>query len=120
LFEHGILRERADQLFRRVAEEYGFDLIEYEISSDHVHMMLSFPPKRSIGDVVRIFKSIVARELFREFPWIKKELWAGEFWESGYFARTVGDRMTSEVIKKYIQHHRVGEQGTAQLDLELS
>lgn len=106
-------------MFRRIAEEYDFELIEFEISPDHVHVMLSFPPKRSIGEVVRIFKSISARELFREFPWIKQKLWSGELWEDGYFARTVGDRMTSEVIKKYVQHHREKEQGTAQLDFEL-
>ena len=119
VFEHDVLRERAEQLFRRIAEQYDFDIIEFEISPDHVHVMLSFPPKRSIGEVVRTFKSISARELFREFPWLKQQLWSGELWEDGYFARTVGDRMTSEVIQKYIQHHRENEQGTAQLDLEL-
>ena len=79
-----------------MAEEYGFELVEYEVSSDHVHIMLSFPLKRSIGEVVRIFKSIVARELFREFPWLKQQLWGGELWESGYFVRTIGDRVTSK------------------------
>ena len=119
LFDHETVRERAEQLFRRVAEEYGFELVEYEVSSDHVHIMLSIPPKRSIGEVDRIFKSIVGRELFREFPWLKQQLWGGELWESGYFARTIGDRVTSEVIQKYIQHHRDVEQGTAQLDFGL-
>ncbi|MCP4376055.1 MAG: IS200/IS605 family transposase, partial [bacterium] len=38
-------------------------------------------------------------------------LWGGKLWEGGYFARTVGDRMTSEVIQKYIQHHREEKQG---------
>ena len=56
--------------------------------------------------------------LFREFPGLKKSLWSGEMWEDGYFARTVGDRMTSDVIKKYIVSHRDLEQGPAQLDLK--
>ena len=80
---------------------------------------VSFPPKRSIGEVVRIIKSNSARELFREFPSLKRRLWAGELWEDGYFVRTVGDRMTRDVIKKYIQHHRDLAQGPAQLDLKL-
>ena len=86
-----------------------------EVAIDHVHLLVSFPPKRSIGEVVRIIKSISARELFREFPRIKKELWSGELWEDGYFARTVGDRMTRQIIDKYIKHHREIEQGPAQL-----
>jgi putative transposase len=53
--------------------------------------------------------------LFREFPRIKKKLWSGELWEDGYFARTVGDRMTRQIIDKYIKHHREIEQGPAQL-----
>ena len=113
------IRERAEQLFQEVGEEFEIEIMEMEISPDHIHLMVSFPPKRGIGEVVRIFKSIVARELFREFPSLKRRLWGGEMWEDGYFARTVGDRMTSEVIKKYIQHHRKEKQGVTQLELEL-
>ena len=50
--------------------------------------------------------SISASELFEEFPKVKRELWGGEFWEDEYFARTVGDRVTAEEIKKYIRHHK--------------
>jgi putative transposase len=119
IFREEWLRERAEQLFRSVAEAHEIEIIEMEVSEDHVHLMVSFAPKHGIGEVVRIFKSIVARELFREFPSLKKRLWGGELWEDGYFARTVGDRMTSEVIQKYIQHHREEKQGATQLDLEL-
>ena len=90
-----------------------------EVSIEHVHILLSFPPKRSIGEVVRIIKSISARELFRAFPSLKRRLWSGQLWEDGYFARTVGDRMTLDIIEKYIKHHRKIEQGPAQLELKL-
>ena len=119
IFREERIRERAEQLFQEVGEEFDMEIMEMEISPDHIHLMVSFPPKRGIGEVVRIFKSIVARELFREFPSLKRRLWGRELWEDGYFARTVGDRMTSEVIKKYIQHHRKEKQGAAQLELEL-
>ncbi len=59
------------------------------------------------------------RGLFREFAGLKKKLWGGEVWEDGYFARTVGDRMTRDVIAKYIVSHRELEQGPAQLALKL-
>jgi putative transposase len=69
--------------------------------------------------VVRIIKSNSAGELFREFPSMKRRLWTGELWEDGYFARTVGDRMTRDVIEQYIEHHRDLTQGPAQLEFKL-
>jgi len=109
------VRERAEQLIRDICEEYGFEIEEMEVGEDHVHILISFPPKHSISEVVRIIKSISARELFRVFPRLKKRLWSGELWEDGYFARTVGDRLTRQIIDKYIKQHRDIEQGPAQL-----
>lgn len=119
LFAEGYLRERARELFQGISEEYGFAIEALEVSEDHVHILLSFPPKYSIGRVVGTLKSISARTLFQEFPSLKKKLYGDEFWEDGYFARTVGDRMTKEVIEKYIRHHRTEKQAPTQLDLEL-
>ena len=113
------VRERAEQLIREICEDYGFEIIEMEIMEEHIHILLSFPPTRSIGEVVRIIKSKSGIGLFREFPSLKRRLWAGELWEDGYFARTVGDRMTREIIERYIAQHRDLEQGPAQLDLKL-
>jgi putative transposase len=53
-----------------------------------------------------MLKSISASEVFERFPGVKKELWGGEFWEDGYFARTVGDKITADLIKRYIKYHR--------------
>ena len=117
ILEQEGITERAEQLIREVSEEYGFEIIELEVAQEHVHVLISFPPKRSIGEVVRIIKSVTARELFRSFPSLRKRLWAGELWEDGYFARTVGDRMTREVIEKYIERHREVTQGPVQLKL---
>jgi len=119
VFEREEVRERAKQLIEEICEEYRFEVIEKEIVEDHIHVMLSFPPSRSIGEVVRIIKSNSARMLFREFRGLKKRLWSGEMWEDGYFARTVGDRMTRDVIERYIASHRELEQGPAQLGLKL-
>ena len=119
IFKEPQVRERAEELMREIADEYRWEILEMEVATDHVHLMLSFPPQRSIGEVVRVLKSKTARELFREFPSLKRRLWSGELWTDGYFARTVGDRMTSEVIRKYIINHRDLEQGPAQLVFKL-
>jgi len=115
LFAQEYLRERAAEFFREIAEEYEYNIAEMEVAKDHVHLFLSFPPKYSIGEVVRTLKSISARELFRQYPSIKKRLWKGELWEDGYFARTVGDQLTSDMIERYIRHHRDEKQSSAQL-----
>ena len=62
-------------------------------------------------------KSISASVIFEKHSEVEKELWGGEFWEDGYFARTVGDKVTAEVIKKYIAYHREEEKSPNQLDL---
>ena len=119
LFAQSSLCERCAELFKEIAEEYGFYIEEMEVSSDHVHVLLSFPPRYSISGVVRTLKSLSARSLFQEYPSIKRRLWRGEIWEDGYFARTVGDRMTKQVIEKYITYHRNQQQTPAQIDLDL-
>jgi len=115
IFKDVEVRQRAEHLFREISDEYEFEIQEMEVGVDHVHILISFHPKYSIGQVVRTLKSISARELFREFSRIKKRLWSGQLWEDGYFARTVGDRMTRQIVEKYIRHHREDEQGPAQL-----
>ncbi len=115
LFAQAYLRERAAELFSEIAEEYEYDIMEMEVAEDHVNLFLSFPPRYSIGEVVKTLKSISARELFHQYPSIKKRLWKGELWEDGYFARTVGDELTSTMIERYIQHHRDEKQSPTQL-----
>jgi putative transposase len=117
IFKTEEIRGRAGEMFREIGEEYGIEFEELEVSEDHVHLLVSFPPSRSIGEVVRILKSLSGRRLFREFPGLRRRMWSGEVWEDGYFARTVGERMTSEVVRRYIKDHRKLEQGPEQLGL---
>jgi len=113
----GDLREYVRDIFCRIAEEFGLEIEELELADDHVHVFLSFPPRYSIAKVVGILKSVSAREIFHHHPEVKRELWGGEFWKDGYFARTVGDKVTAEVIQQYIRHHRHEETGSSQLEL---
>ena len=76
-----------------------------------------FPPRYSISAVVGLLKAVSAKEIREEFPAVRKQLWGGEFWEDGYFVRTVGDKVTAEVIRKYIRFHEAKKRGDDQLDL---
>jgi len=100
------IREKVKEVFREVAERHEYEIEEVNMASDPVDIFLSFPPRWSIAHVVGVLKSISAAEVFEKFPEVKKELWGGEFWEDGYFARTVGDKVTADLIKRYIKYHR--------------
>ena len=113
----GDVRDTVRATFYQIAQDFEFDIVELEIAEDHVHIFLSFPPRYSIGKVVGILKSISASRVFASHGEVKEELWGGEFWEDGYFARTVGDKVTSETIKRYIRYHRKEEKLPQQLDL---
>jgi putative transposase len=113
----GAIRERVRELFCEIAEHHGFEMEELEVDRDHVHLFLSFPPRYSISAVVRLLKSVSAKEIREEFPGVRKQLWGGEFWEDGYFVRTVGDKVTADVIRKYIRFHEAKKRGVEQLDL---
>ena len=113
----GDIREQVRSIIEEISRNYDFEIDVIEIAEEHVHIFLSFPPRYSISRVVGILKSISASVIFREHPEVKKELWGGEFWEDGYFVRTVGDKVTADVIRKYIKYHREQEKSPKQLKL---
>jgi putative transposase len=90
--------------FRKIAKEYGWEIEEMSIQKDHVHLFLHAPPKYAPAGVVQIMKSISAREVFEKYPKLREQLWAGEFWSDGYFVRSVGDRVTAELVRAYIRY----------------
>jgi len=109
------LRETVKELFKEILAVRDCEVKEMEIAEDHVHIFVCKPPKYSVGQIVRVLKSVSAKEVFMRYPEVKRELWGGEFWEDGYFVRTVGDRVTSETIERYIQYHRHEEKTPTQL-----
>lgn len=113
----GDLRKRTKEIFQEIAKDFGFEIDTLEVREDHIHLFLSAPPKYSISKIVGILKSISGSKIFQEFPEVKKELWNQEFWSDGYFARTVGDKVTSEIIRRYIEYQSQEEKGSEQLKL---
>jgi putative transposase len=89
-------------------ERYAIEISHVGFDKHHVHFLCRFLPKYSGGQVIRTIKSITAREIFREVPEIKKELWGGEFWTDGYYFATVSGKGDRGIIEKYIE-----EQGRA-------
>ena len=113
----GDLQKFVEKIFEEIATANDFEIEAMEIAKEHVHIFLGFPPRYSISQVVQRFKGRSARRIFQIYPEVKKELWGGEFWEDGYFVRTVGDKVTKDIIKKYIKYHKHKEKTPQQLEL---
>ena len=111
------IRDKVKEIFEEVSMNHEFEIDALEVAQDHVHIFLLFPPRYSISKVVGMLKSISASVIFKDYPEVKEELWGGEFWEDGYFVRTVGDNVTAEVIRKYIKYHRTQEKTPTQQKL---
>ena len=68
-----------------------------------MHFLVQSTPDYSPVKIVKIIKSITARQIFAECPQVKKQLWGGQFWSDGYFIASVGKNQNEKVVKEYVK-----------------
>ncbi len=91
--------------------------IEQNYDRDYIHLLVSIPPKMSVGSVVRIIKSNTARDLKKQYPFLKKCYFGTQsVWSDGYFVSNVG--VNEAVIQRYIEYQGREDLGQAWLDLK--
>ena len=78
-------------------------VIAYALMDNHVHFLLQSVPTKSPTSIIKMLKSITAREIFRLHPEVKKQLWGGEFWTDGYYVSTVSKHGDENTISKYVR-----------------
>jgi REP element-mobilizing transposase RayT len=102
-----VFTEEVDQVLKEVcleiAKRYEIRFIEIGTDRDHVHFLVQSVPTYSPTKIVRTIKSITAREIFRQVPSVRKQLWGGEFWSDGYYISTVGQHASEDVIREYVK-----------------
>jgi len=76
-------------------------------------MLVQSIPMYSVTQIIKMIKSITSREVFRNCPEVKKQLWGGEFWSNGYFVSSVGQRGSEAMIANYVKNQ--GNQDYAKL-----
>ena len=86
-----------------ISKRYNFVFETIGIDEDHVHLLVQAAPRYSPSRIFQIIKSITARELFKKYPIIKKDLWGGEFWSDSGYVGTVGEGINADIIRKYIK-----------------
>ncbi|MDB4441916.1 IS200/IS605 family transposase [bacterium] len=72
---HGVVGQKVCGWVRKIAEWKGVEILEGHVSKDHVHLVLSIPPKHAVSDVVGTIKGRVAIRLFKQVPKIRKKYW---------------------------------------------
>jgi putative transposase len=100
-----------------ISERYDIEFEQIGCDRDHIHLLCSAHPKVAPGQIVRVFKSITAREIFRRKPSVKRVLWGGEFWTDGYYVATVGEGGSWEVIERYVRNQGKPKDELRQLKL---
>jgi putative transposase len=85
-------------------EHYAIEITELGFDQNHIHLLCRFLPKYSGGQVIRLIKSMTAKQVFAVVPAVKKQLWGGEFWTDGYYIATISGHGNKAVIENYIQN----------------
>lgn len=87
-----------------IEKRYEVKFVEIGTDLDHVHLLVQSVPMYSVTKLVKMIKSLRAREVLKNCPQVKKQLWGGEFWSDGYFASTVGKHGDEQMIAKYVKN----------------
>ena len=96
------IRSAILEIAEGIQQRYDIEFDKIGTDGDHIHILCCFHPKYGGSQIVGLFKSITAKQLFRRFPELRKELWGGEFWSDGYYLATVSERGNWKVVERYV------------------
>ena len=111
----GHIRKELGEVFRRLARQKESVIEEGHLMPDHVHMMISIPPKYSVSQVIGYIKGKSAIHIARMYAGRKRNYVGQHFWARGYFTVTVG--RYAQVIREYIRHQESEDRRIDQMNL---
>ena len=107
-FRAKVFNKKVEASLKKICQEielrYEVHFVEIGSDKDHVHFLIQSVPMMLPSQMVRTIKSITARELFKKHSEIKKKLWGGKFWTSGYYINTVGKKANEKIIRNYVKN----------------
>ena len=113
-YRRTVITEKVDNLLKEVcidiAKRFQMHFLEIGTDKNHVHFLIQSVPTYAPTKIVRVVKSITAREIFARAPEVKKQLWGGEFWSDGYFMSTVGKNGTENIIQQYVKNQGIEQE----------
>jgi len=111
----GELKKYMGELFHELAKQKGCRIEEGHLMADHVHMLISIPPKYSVSQVIGFIKGKSAIHIARTYMGRKKNFVGENFWARGYMVSTVG--RDEETIRKYIKEQDEEDHRLDQMNL---
>lgn len=113
----GLVKDLLDHDIKMLLEWKRCELKEMNIQKDHVHLVVSVPPKLSISQLMGILKGKTAIKVFKSYPQLKKKpYWGNHFWSRGYCVDTIG--LDEEKIRKYVKYQEDHERREEQQALD--
>ena len=112
---YGKLRKHLGTYLKDLARQKDSEILEGHLMADHVHMLISIPPKHAISMVIGFIKGKSAIHIARTYVGQRKNFTGQNFWARGYFVSTVG--MDEETIREYIKKQDKEDQRIDQLDI---
>ena len=103
------------EIFRKLCEWKGIEIIEGEICQDHIHLLVSIPPKYSVSSVMGYLKGKSSLMIYQKWGNIKFAYRNREFWSKGYYVDTVGKN--TKMIKEYISNQLKRDKESDQLSI---
>jgi len=97
--------ERMQQVFSLVCAKFETTLVEFNGETDHVHLLVNYPPKVALSGLVNSLKGVSARRLRQERPDIVRKYWKGGLWSASYFVASAGGAPIS-ILRRYIESQR--------------
>ena len=92
-----------EENFKYICSCFECELVEFNGESDHIHLLLNFPPKVAVSKLVNSLKGVSSRRLKQNFPSLHKYYYKGKLWSPSYYAGSVGGAPL-ETLKKYIEN----------------
>ena len=102
------MAEFVEQTLRMLCEWRSIEILEMNVKEDHIHVILSIPPRLLISEVMGMLKGKTAIKLFKSFPTLKKKpYWGNHFWGQEYCVSTIG--LDENKIGKYVKYQEKRE-----------
>jgi putative transposase len=95
------------ELYRLCSQKEGVEVLEANVQADHVHLVVSIPPKYAVSNMMGYLKGKLAIRVLNRYERLRERYWGGHLWSRGYCVSTVG--IDEEKIRKYVQWQEAQE-----------
>ena len=118
-YRRKVLKGGIGEYLKKTIQQIGrfhpeIEILEVNTDLDHIHLLMSIPPKFSVGQVVNMIKANTGRAMRQKFQFLNKVYWGTQgIWSIGYFVSTVG--INEQTIRKYVQMQGKEDSGQAKL-----